>query len=213
MTTAKKPAAKKKKTTAGESSSKRAMRGETNRVGSAPNAIPVKKNGRPTLRTDELVAEILARCAVGESMTKIFEDDHMPSINTFFLWLRTDKELERSYYHAKEDQAETLVELMRQVSESDPSYLITPEGQKVDPGWETWRNTRINTYKWIAAKQKPKRFGDTQKLALTNAEGNGDPVITIDVLLSSINTKLLDSAERNTLIHLLTKTLSAVESV
>ena len=38
-------------------------------------------------------------------------------------------------------------------------------------------------------------------------------MITIDVLLSSINTKLLDSAERNTLIHLLTKTLSAVESV
>ena len=57
--------------------------------------------GRPTIRTDQMIDEILDRVSVGETMTSICKDDHLPTIRALMKWLRKDKELDDQMHRAR----------------------------------------------------------------------------------------------------------------
>jgi len=50
----------------------------------------VKKNGRPTIYTDELAIEICDRFSKGELILTICEDEHMPTSATIYDWADKD---------------------------------------------------------------------------------------------------------------------------
>ena len=56
---------------------------------------------RPTIRTSEMIDEILDRISVGETMTSICKDDRLPTIRALMKWLRKDKELDDQMHRAR----------------------------------------------------------------------------------------------------------------
>lgn len=129
---------------------------------------PRKKHpgGRPSLYKPETVAEILKRISNGESLRKITRDDHMPHMDTVYLWLLKHPEFSDQYARAREEQAETLADEIIALADEDPIQVVDDKGvARVDSAWVTWQKNRVDARKWVASKLKPKKYGDRTTLA------------------------------------------------
>jgi hypothetical protein len=113
--------------------------------------------GRPSKFSPELGAEICGRLAGGESLYSICKSDHMPDIVTVYRWMVKDEDFRQQYARAREDQAETHADQMQEIADEMPP--LDANG-RTDSGWVQWQRNRIDTRKWIAAKLKPKKYGD-----------------------------------------------------
>lgn len=103
---------------------------------------------RPTDYSIELGAEICERLALGESLKRICEADNMPSQSTVYLWIIKNKEFSEMYTRAREDQVDTHVDGMTDLTDS-----ATPENVNVV-------RLQVETRKWIASKLKPRKYGE-----------------------------------------------------
>ncbi len=99
---------------------------------------------------------VCARIAKGESLVSICEDKAMPGYSTVTAWLRQDGSGERQamYAQAREAQADYLADEIVAIADGagDPARV---------------RN-RVDARKWVAAKLRPRVYGD--KLALGGAD-------------------------------------------
>lgn len=119
--------------------------------------------GRPTDFTPELADAICERLADGESLRSICAGDAMPNRSTVFRWLATNETFRDQYAHAREEQAEAFADEI--VSISDEAEVVTKQqGEEVvlalDPTAVARNRLRVDTRKWVAAKLKPKKYGD-----------------------------------------------------
>lgn len=110
--------------------------------------------GRPTDYTEALVNEFLTRVEDGESIRKICESDNMPTRETIRVWLRDKPEFSVQYAHAREESADKLAEEIVDIADAK-------EG---DPHT---KRVRIDARKWVAAKMKPKKYGDKLDMNLS----------------------------------------------
>jgi hypothetical protein len=125
-----------------------------------------KKLGRPSSYTKEKAAEICARLVNGESLRSICRDDNMPDVKTVYLWMSQNETFLQQYTKAKEDQADTLQEDILDIADTEPMQVVDDKGvARIDSGHVNWMRLRIDSRKWIAAKLKPKKYGDRQILA------------------------------------------------
>lgn len=117
-------------------------------VGKAP-AKPKRKLGRPPMPFSQAVADtICERLADGKSLRAIHaEDKTLPSMATTLKWLAEYPDFARQYAHAREAQADTLVDQMLDIADDK---TLDPKDRRV----------RIDTRKWLAGKMKPKKYGD-----------------------------------------------------
>lgn len=166
---------------------------ETKEVAIAPQA-PV---GRQSIRTLEVENEIFTRLAKGESLNKICEDEHLPHSSTVYDWLAKDKEFADNYVCARDMYADVAAEEIIEISDNGTNDWM----QKNDPenpgyvlnGEHVQRSKlRIDARKWIAAKLKPKKYGDSIKIetetTIASDSGNLDPeklLSTAEYLISS----------------------------
>jgi len=130
---------------------------------STPTQAPVtkKKMGRPTKYSPELAAEILTRIAEGESLRKITMEAGMPSHSSVYLWLLQSPEFSDKYVRAREEQAETLADEIVAIADEPPAEVTDDKGvSRTDSGWVTWQKNRVDARKWVAAKLKPKKYGE-----------------------------------------------------
>lgn len=58
--------------------------------------------GRPSLKTPEVVEEIIRRLSLGEPLSRICADDHMPCFMTVYRWERDDAEFSDLSARARE---------------------------------------------------------------------------------------------------------------
>jgi hypothetical protein len=124
--------------------------------------------GRPSDYTDELAIEICFRIVNGESLNRICKDDHMPNVATVYRWLQKLEDFRNMYTRAKEDQADTLADEIQDISDEKPMMTIVTDDEsveKLDPVGINRNRLRIDARKWIAAKLKPRKYGDRQILA------------------------------------------------
>ena len=151
------------------------------------------KLGRPTLYTDELAAEICRRIVEGESLTRICKDDDMPNVSSVYLWIIKNKDFSNMYAHAREDQADTYSDQIVDIGEEVPMMVITDEDGKVtkriDPAGVNRNRLRVDARKWVAAKLKPRKYGDRQILA-------GDKDAPIEVVHSTVLDDTILNIER-----------------
>lgn len=56
---------------------------------------------RPTIKSDVVVEEVINRLSVGETLTAICADDHLPSIRSFQMWCAADSELDDQVHRAR----------------------------------------------------------------------------------------------------------------
>lgn len=125
--------------------------------------------GRPSTYTEEIAKEVCKRLIVGQSLSKICEDPEMPGISTIYDWFDKYPEFAERYAKAKEDQAETLI---------DGLLAIADEEEDVNRA-----RLKIETRKWIAAKMRPKRYGE--RIDITK---------TVDITVTGIKRVIVDEA-------------------
>jgi hypothetical protein len=136
--------------------------------------------GRPSIYSQQIAAEICTRIAQGESLRSICRDDAMPSMASVFLWLAQKPDFSEQYARAREEQAEVHADAIVAIADETPDVeeVRDREGNVLDlkmhSAYVQWQKNRIDARKWVAAKLKPKKYGDRVALA-------GDPESPIKV--------------------------------
>ena len=135
-----------------------------------PGAAPV---GRPTDYSLELVDQICDRIATGEPLVRICREEAMPNVVTVYRWLNKYPEFSNLYAKAKDAAADTLAEEIQDIADSIPMETTDKEGNtKFDPAYINWMRLRVDARKWVAAKLKPRKYGDR----LTHAGDAENPI-------------------------------------
>lgn len=138
--------------------------------------------GRPTDYTQELADTICERIADGESLRTICSEDGMPNKSTVFRWLAAHQDFATKYAHARDVQADLLVDEMTDIADDGSNdWMERKDDEGENIGWrengEALRRSalRISTRQWIAEKLKPKKYGT--KVAV-GGDKDMDPIQT-----------------------------------
>ncbi|ANH05030.1 hypothetical protein [Shinella sp. HZN7] len=132
--------------------------------------------------TDEIANTICERIADGESLRSICDDKGMPSRSAVFRWLSGNEDFRDQYARAREVQADAIFDDILTIADDGTNDWMekkNAEGETI--GWmengEAIRRSqlRIDARKWMAAKLRPKKYGD--KIDLTHAGPDGAPVV------------------------------------
>lgn len=155
--------------------------------------------GRPSTFSPELAGEICGRLAGGESLNKICKENGMPSMVTVYQWIATNKEFANNYMRAREDQADTLADEIKDISDN----MLLGKKTKIstnDKGEVTEEivtadmvdraKLQVEARKWIAAKLKPKKYGDKVQTEITGADSGP---VQVDITGVDAYRKLIDS--------------------
>jgi hypothetical protein len=105
---------------------------------------------RPSDYTDEIAATICSRIATGEPLVRICRDESMPGTTTVYRWLSEKEEFRDIYARARDDQADTLADEIIDLSDEQMEDATAVNRQRL----------RVDARKWIAAKLKPRKYGD-----------------------------------------------------
>jgi hypothetical protein len=106
--------------------------------------------------SDTIAEAICDQIMCGKTLHQICALDGMPSIGTLTRWLRQHKDFDALYARAKEIQADILADEILDLAD-DPT---------IDP---TRLRVRVDTRKWMAAKFKPRRYGERTAVELTGS--------------------------------------------
>lgn len=154
-----------------------------------------KEAGRPSDYSEEIADRICEEIASGESLVDICKAEDMPHRATVFRWLAKEehKVFRDMYALAREAQAECLAdELISIADDGSNDWMQKNHGENVSwavNGEHINRSRlRVDTRKWIAAKLKPRKYGDSihQKISAPD----GGPVETKNVDNSAHNLAL-----------------------
>ena len=119
--------------------------------------------GRPSDYTDELAGLICAKLAQGVPLVRMCREEGMPSVVTVYAWLAKHRPFLNMYAQARADQADTLADEIIDIADDSARDTITTEDGREIPNTE-WINRsrlRVDARKWVAAKLKPKKYGDS----------------------------------------------------
>ena len=125
--------------------------------------------GRPSSYSQEVADEICKRIGDGESLNSICRDDKMPGRNTVRVWLRDRLEFRAQYARAREDQADTFVDEIKDIADNS-----TPED------WTVAR-LRVQARQWAAGKLAPK--GLRHIVSVVKTSEGGSPIPTLDLAI------------------------------
>ena len=119
---------------------------------------------RPTEYRLELAASICERLADGEPLKRICEAEDMPSKSTVYVWLTRHSEFLDMYTRAREDQADTLADEIVAIADTPVIGVKTKTGKdgvEIQEGdMIEHRRLQVEARKWVAAKLKPRKYGD-----------------------------------------------------
>lgn len=100
---------------------------------------------------DDIAATICERLADGESLRSICRDETMPSKSSVFKWLGLNKSFADQYARAMEARADSHADDLVDIADNP---LLDANDKRV----------RIDARKWVAAKLRPKVYGEKQLL-------------------------------------------------
>lgn len=166
-----------------------------------PVAPTPKKNGRPTLYSEEMALEICRRIASGETLIEICRDEHMAHETTVRGWVLEDEmglaEKKGSpwfgfaalYARARLMQIEHEVEEIKLITDNPVAgeitsikYISDKEGNPIEvrevrrEDMLGHRRLQVDTRKWRAGKIAAHRYGE-RLAALESRDGLTPPVI------------------------------------
>ena len=132
--------------------------------------------GKPTRFTQALADEICEQLADGKSLRSICQREDMPTKAAVFRWLGEQEAFADQYARARESQADALADDIvdiadtpktgqKKTTRADGKVEIT-EGDMIEH-----RRLQVDARKWVAAKLKPKKYGDRVAHELTGKDG------------------------------------------
>lgn len=127
--------------------------------------------GRPSLRTPEIIEEIIERLSAGEPMAWICRDPHMPAVRTVTSWMDADEALSASIARARELGGDAIAADALAIADDGSNDTIEGENgsERMNGEWVARSRLRVETRLKLLAKWHPKRYGD--KVALTGEDG------------------------------------------
>lgn len=132
--------------------------------------------GQPTIYTTALAARICSKLGSGMSLVEICSADDMPCRDTVYLWLSKHPEFSDMYVRAREEQADTLADEIIVIADTPMEGVKTKT--LADGSVETTagdmiehRKLRVDARKWVAAKLKPRKYGDLVRNEHTGPQG------------------------------------------
>lgn len=143
-----------------------------------------QNKGRPTTYTIEIADMICDRIAKGESLARITTPKNMPQPSTVYKWLSEIPEFSDKYDKAKQECAELYAEQILEIADegvNDFNEKLDPDGNII--GWQVNKEhvqrsrLRVDARKWVAAKLKPKKFGERVQQDHTSSDGSMTPVV------------------------------------
>lgn len=148
----------------------------------------VRKTGRPSLYTPQLVEEICLRLGKAEPLAVICRDDHMPNDDTVRDWAEKDEAVKRAIARAREVGHDFMAAECLRIADDgrNDSYTDEEGNVRVDTDVIQRSKLRIETRLKLLAKWDPKRYGE--KVALTG--GDGGPL-----QIQAIERRIVDPAE------------------
>jgi hypothetical protein len=149
-----------------------------------PAKAPKKTSyGRPTKFDTDIASQICVRLANGEALRQICLAEGMPAQSTVYLWLTRHPEFSEMYARAREEQADTLADEIQAIADETPDLnpIYGKNGEliriELHSAYIQWQKNRIDARKWVAAKLKPRKYGD--RVAVEGTE-DGAPIRTED---------------------------------
>lgn len=141
--------------------------------------MTTNKGGRPSRISKKTCSEICDRLSLGESLSAICLDDHMPHRITVMRWLIGEvkgnegliAQFRIDYDRAREKWAEHIFEQLFELADSADQVVktrTTREGtviKEVDNAGVQAKRLQIDTRKWALARMNPKKYGDVTKVA------------------------------------------------
>jgi hypothetical protein len=115
--------------------------------------------GRPSSFTPEIADEICEKLIDGKSLRSICCDPAMPGVATVCRWLAANDEFRKQYARAREAQADTLADEIVDIAD-DGSNDYMGEDDKYNGDAVQRSKLRVDARKWVAAKLKPKKYGE-----------------------------------------------------
>lgn len=114
-----------------------------------------------------IIDDVCGRIISGESVSQCFasKGEGYPDEATFWRWLAADETLDAQYERATIRRAEIQAQEVVNISDEAPQMVSTQFGEHVDLGWVAWNRNRTEARKWVAARMRPKRWGDKQILS------------------------------------------------
>lgn len=119
--------------------------------------------------SEELFQSICEKIATSSIGLSEVCDSFNISSRTFFRWIADDEDLRHKYTSAREEQAEFLADEIVKISNGE-GLDATPF---VGKNYIDRDRLKVEARKWVAAKLKPKKYGDKieqeTKLTISNA--------------------------------------------
>lgn len=132
------------------------------------------KPGPKGLVNWDLANEILDRLSVGESLLSICKDKKMPDRSVVMRWTLSDEEFAAKYAQARESQAHSFVDQMKELAQSEPA--INPASGALDSASVAHIRNQVATLQWLAMKLAPKKYGDKIQQEVSGPDGAAIPV-------------------------------------
>jgi hypothetical protein len=151
------------------------------------------KRGPPSLYTQAIAQYICAELVKGRSLRSVCTDPGMPSAECVVGWeLRDHEGFREQYVRAREAQAVVHADEIIEILDMKPTQIVItrPDGTtelKDDPANVNWLKNRADGRKWIAARMRPKVYGD--KIDVT-----GDLRLDIGSALDAAKKRAIDDA-------------------
>lgn len=111
--------------------------------------------GRPTDYNADIADKICSRVASGDNPKKIAKDDGMPEEQTIYKWLIRHGDFSEKYTLARERRADARSDRIDDYKEQVLQGKIPADVARIV----------IDTEKWQAGKENPKRYGERTILA------------------------------------------------
>jgi hypothetical protein len=103
----------------------------------------------------------------------------MPAQAQIYAWLNRHPDFQEQYTRAREEQAESHADEIVDIADETPALLKVRDKEgnivdiKLDSAYIAWQKQRIDSRKWNASKQRPKKYGDR----VTHGGDDESPVV------------------------------------
>jgi hypothetical protein len=108
----------------------------------------------------------------------------MPHVSTVYRWIAANDTFRDMYARAREDQADTLADQIIDISDDSTNDFVdagvgeNADGSPIATSFNSEHvqraKLRVDARKWVAAKLKPKKYGD--KLSTEHTGADGGPI-------------------------------------
>jgi len=129
-------------------------------------AKPKRKIGAPSIKTPELLAALLKRLSMGESMRAVCADPDMPSESVVYEWLEVDTDFAERYAQARARAMDRMADEILEIADdgTNDTYEDSDGHERTDAEVIQRSKLRVDARKWLMSKLAPKKYGDLQRI-------------------------------------------------